>query len=466
MLLTLTTRYQPATDLGFLLHKNPARTQSFDMSFGRAHVIYPEAGTERCTAALVLDVDPIALVKRRGGPRGEGGLLRQYVNDRPYAATSFLSVAISKVFGSALGGRCNDRPELVDTVLPLQASIAALPCRGGEPMLRRLFEPLGYEVTAMRHPLDEVFPEWGPSDYFSVTLTAERKLKDLLAHLYVLVPVLDDEKHYWITQDEVEKLLRHGGDWLAAHPERELIVKRYLKHQRSLADEALARLVEDEHVDPDAAEEAHTSEEEAIEAPIALGKQRLQTVVEELKTGGAHRVVDLGCGEGRLLAELLKDGQFQEIVGMDVSHRSLQIASNRLHIDRMSPVQRSRVSLINGSLIYRDARLFGFDAATIVEVIEHLDPSRLTAFERVVFAFARPGVVILTTPNAEYNAKFEGLPAGRLRHRDHRFEWTRAEFETWARSVAEKHGYSVRFRGIGPLDPTLGSPTQMGVFIR
>lgn len=466
MLLTLTTTHQPATDLGYLLHKNPARTQSFDMSFGRAHVTYPEAAAERCTAALVLDVDPIALVKRRRGPGGEGGLLRQYVNDRPYAASSFLSVAISKVFGSALGGRCNDRPELVETILPLQAKIAALPCRGGEGMLRRLFEPLGYEVTATSQLLDEVFPEWGPSDYFTVTLTAECTLKDLLAHLYVLVPVLDDEKHYWITKDEVDKLLRHGGDWLGAHPERELIVRRYLKYQRSLADEALARLVEDEQVDPDVAEEAHASEEEAIEAPLALGKQRLLAVVEELKATGARRVVDLGCGEGRLLGELLKEGQFQQIVGMDVAHRALRIAGDRLHIDRMSPAQRSRIDLINGSLIYRDRRLAGFDAATIVEVVEHLDPSRLTAFERVVFAFARPGVVILTTPNAEYNATFERLPAGSLRHRDHRFEWSRAEFESWARSVSEKHGYSVRFRGIGPDDPTNGSPTQMGVFTR
>jgi 3' terminal RNA ribose 2'-O-methyltransferase Hen1 len=466
VLLTLTTTHHPATDLGFLLHKNPSRTQSFDVSFGRAHVTYPEAGEDRCTAALVLDVDPVALVRRRRGPSGEGGLLRQYVNDRPYAASSFLSVAISRVFGSALGGRCNDRPDLVDIELPLEVGVAALPCRGGEPMLRRLFGPLGYEIEATQHALDDHFPDWGPSDYFDVTLRTTRKLKDVLAHLYVLVPVLDDEKHYWITKDEVEKLLHHGGDWLASHPDRELIVKRYLKYQRSLADEALARLVEDEQSDPDAAEESHASEEEAIEAPLALGKQRLQTVVEELKLSGVHRVIDLGCGEGRLLAELLKDGQFQEIVGMDVSHRSLGIASERLHIDRMSPVQRSRISLINGSLIYRDRRLGGFDAATVVEVVEHLDPARLAAFERVVFEFARPLAVILTTPNAEYNSKFEGLPVGTLRHRDHRFEWTRAEFEAWAHSLADRHGYQVRFRGIGSEDPELGMPTQMGVFTR
>lgn len=462
MLLTLTTTHHPATDIGFLLHKNPNRTQTFDVGFGRAHVTYPQADVDRCTAALVLDIDPVGLVRRRRGSR-EPGLLRQYVNDRPYASSSFLSVAISKVFGSALGGRCNDRPELVDTALPLEAGIAALPCRGGEAMLRSLFEPLGYQIAVTPHPLDERFPEWGTSDYFDVTLRATMTLKDLLAHVYVLVPVLDDEKHYWITTDEVDKLMHHGGAWLASHPSRDLIVRRYLKYQRSLADEALARLVADEQADPDAAGPA---DEEAIEAPIALGTQRLQAVVEELAQCGAHRVADLGCGEGRLLAELLKDGRFHEIVGMDVSHRSLAKAADRLHLDRMAPVQRARVSLINGSLIYRDRRLAGYDAATLIEVIEHLDPGRLAAFERVVFGFAQPRTVIVTTPNVEYNARFEGLPAGALRHHDHRFEWTRAEFEAWATAVAGRHGYAVRFRGVGPTDAVVGSPTQMGVFTR
>jgi 3' terminal RNA ribose 2'-O-methyltransferase Hen1 len=161
MLLTITTTYSPATDLGYLLHKNPARVNTTDLSFGRAHVVYPEAATECCTAALLLDVDPVGLVRNRRGPPGEGGLLEQYVNDRPYVASSFLSVAIAQVFGTALGGRSKERPELAATPLPLTARLAVLPCRGGEPFLRRLFEPLGYQIVAERLPLDEQFPRVG-----------------------------------------------------------------------------------------------------------------------------------------------------------------------------------------------------------------------------------------------------------------------------------------------------------------
>jgi 3' terminal RNA ribose 2'-O-methyltransferase Hen1 len=450
----------PATDLGFLLHKNPARVQSFDLSFGRAHVFYPEASSERCTAALLLDVDTVGLVRRPGE-----AALAQYVSDRPYVASSFLSVAIGQVYGSALAGRSRERPELAERALPLEARLAVLPCRGGEPLLRRLFGPLGYAVEARRHRLDERFPAWGESPYFTVTLRRETRLRDLLAHLYVLVPVLDDEKHYWVGEDEVEKLLRHGEGWLAAHPERDLIARRYLKRRRGLVDAALARL-SDDAPDPDAAKEARDDEEQAVERPIGLHEQRIGAVVAALRASGARRVLDLGCGEGRLLQALLADRSFAEIVGLDVSHRALEVAADRLHLDRLSPSQRERIKLLHGALTYRDRRLAGFDAAAVVEVVEHLDPPRLTAFERVLFEHARPGAVVLTTPNREYNAKFPTLPADQLRHRDHRFEWTRAELRAWAEGVAARFGYAVRFQPIGPEDPDLGAPSQMALFSR
>jgi 3' terminal RNA ribose 2'-O-methyltransferase Hen1 len=234
VLLTITTTHTPATDLGYLLHKNPAKCQSFPLSFGQAHVFYPEASAERCTAALLLEVDPIGLVRNRQGPSGEGGLLDQYVNDRPYVASSLLSVAIAQVFGSALSGKSKERAALVDTPIALSARLAVVPCRGGEKFLRSLFEPLGYLVNGQRHPLDEAFPDWGDGPYFTVELAAKCRLRELLAHLYVLIPVLDDDKHYWVGDDEVDKLLRHGERWLAAHPERDNISRRYLKHQRRL----------------------------------------------------------------------------------------------------------------------------------------------------------------------------------------------------------------------------------------
>jgi 3' terminal RNA ribose 2'-O-methyltransferase Hen1 len=466
MLLTITYTGNPATDLGYLLHKSPSRVHSFEQVFGKAHVFYPETSAERCTAALLLEIDPIGLVRNRRGPSGEAHMLEQYVNDRPYAASSFLSVAIARTFGTAITGRSKERQELADTPLPLEARIAVLPCRGGENLLRRLFEPLAYEVTALRHPLDTKFPEWGESPYFTVTLKATVRLSDLLTHLYVLIPVLDDDKHYWVGDAEVEKLLRHGEGWLRGHSERELITNRYLKHQKRLTREALTRLIGEEEPEAEELAEIHTREEEAIEKPISLAEQRMGAVMAALRSAGAKRVLDLGCGEGRLLRELLKDKTFAEIVGLDVSHRVLEIAAQRLHLDNLPTMQKERIRLLHGSLTYRDARLAGYDAATVVEVIEHQDAPRLAAFERVLFEFAHPQTVVVTTPNVEYNVKFETLPAGKMRHKDHRFEWTRAEFQAWATSMATRFGYSVRFLPVGSEDQAVGSPTQMGIFTR
>ena len=466
MLLKITTTYAPATDLGYLLHKHPARVQTFALSFGQVHVFYPEATAERCTAALLLDIDPTGLVRNAGRASGSRFALEQYVNDRPYVASSFLSVAIAQVFSSALNGHSRDRAELVETALPLQAEIAVLPCRGGESVVRRLFEPLGYTLRLERYTLDTQFPDWGDSSYYTVQLQHTLRLRDLLAHLYVLLPVLDDDKHYWVGDDEVAKLLRFGEGWLGAHPDREFISYRYLKHQRHLTRAALAQLTEEEDPDPDETEARHEAEEQSAEAKLSLHQQRLHAVLEELRGSRAARVLDLGCGEGKLLRLLLGDKHFTEILALDVSYRSLEIAAERLHLERLPDKQRQRLQLIHSSLTYRDQRLAGYDAAAVVEVIEHLDPPRLSAFERVLFEFAQPRTIVITTPNREYNALWPNLPAHQLRHRDHRFEWTRDEFQTWSFRVAERHGYSVRFAPIGPEDPDRGAPTQMGVFSR
>ena len=464
MLLTISTTHRPAGDLGYLLHKHPGRFQSYDLSFGKAHVFYPEADDDRCAACLLLDVDPVGLVRGKGESTGPLG---QYVNDRPYAASSFLSVAIAQVLGSALQGRCNARPELVTTPIPLSARIDVLPARGGEPFLRAVFEPLGYAVEATRHPLDDQFPEWGDSPYYSVTIARETTLSELLTHLYVLVPVFDGAKHYFVGPEEVEKLLSKGAGWLASHPEKAEIARRYLRFQPSLYRQALARLVvEEAPSEANGDDQPATRAEEVLEKPLSLNEQRLGAVLAALRGSGARRVLDLGCGEGKLLRVLLKDKQFEEIVGMDVSIRSLEMARDRLHVDRMPERQAARLKLMQGSLTYRDRRLEGFDAAALVEVVEHLDPPRLESFERAVFEFARPGTIVLTTPNREYNATWENVGPNRFRHADHRFEWTRQEFRDWAEGVASRHGYNVRFLPVGPVDETLGAPTQMGVFQR
>ena len=456
MLLTLTTTHRPATDLGYLLAKHPDRLQTFPLGFGQAHVCYPEASEDRCTAALILDLDPVALVRGRPAEDGGGaaGPLANYVNDRPYVASSFLSVAIAKVFGSALGGRTTTRPELVAADLPFSATVGPVRIRGGAAVAERLFAPLGYQVAA--DPVEGDAPR-----FWTITLTATTRLQTLLSHLYVLIPVLDDDKHYWVAEDEIDKLLRHGEGWLATHPEREFITRRYLRRGPKLARMALDRLAAlDGGVAPSDADAAPAM----AEAAPALNDLRHQAVLRAIQDTGATSVIDLGCGEGKLLRLLLRDPRFTRLLGVDVSTAALDVTRDRLNLDRMSEAQRARLTLLQSALTYRDRRLHGFDAAALVEVVEHIDPGRLPAFAQAVFGHARPGTVVLTTPNRDWNATMPALAGGKLRHRDHRFEWTRAEFAAWAASIAAAFGYTLALDGIGEMHPEHGAPTQMATF--
>lgn len=464
MLLTLTSTAPEASDLGFLLHKHPAKVQSFQLPVGQAHVFYPEATAQRCTVALLLEVDPVALVRRRSGSSGSSGFsLAQYVNDRPYAASSMLAAALGKVFRTAISGTCTARPELPARALPLVVEIPALPARGGSDLVGRLFRPLGWDVDVRSVPLDPTVPAWGESRYVELRLSGTLRLADALSHLYVLLPVLDADKHYWVGPDEIDKLLRAGAGWLTDHPERELIAHRYLANQRDLAAAAVERMGAAEVLE--ALDPLKTSSDRAAPVP-PLSRLRADAVLAELHDAEARTVVDLGCGEGALVARLLEDRSIERVLGVDVSHRALEKAAARLHLDTMPEHRRSRVELAQSSLTYTDARVTGFDAAVLMEVIEHVDPPRLAALERAVLAVARPRVLVVTTPNAEHNVRYEHLEHGHLRHHDHRFEWTRAEFEEWATGAADRNGYDVRFAAVGTVDPEVGPPTQMAVLTR
>ena len=484
MFLSISTTYKPATDLGYLLHKNPARYHQTPLGFGIAHMFYSEASESCCTFNLVLDVDPVALV--RGSGKGDSGLLDQYVNDRPYAASSFLSVAMAKTLRTALGGRSNERQELAETSIPLEAVVTPLPVRGDPALIAELFEPLGYRIETETIPLDPAYPDWGDSPYVTLRLSATCRLVDLLNHLYVLIPVLDLKKHYYIDSEEIEKLLAKGGDWLRTHPARERIVRRYLKRRRSLANDALVRLAEADEQAADQEEEAapggddaapvtdddgiaeprKDAAEDALERPLRLHELRLNRVTEVLKASGVRRVLDLGCGSGKLLKRLMFERQFIEIVGVDVGVRDLEMAAERLKLERLPERQRSRIKLLQGALTYRDDRLAGYDAAALVEVIEHIDPERLPSVERVVFECAAPEFVVLTTPNRDYNALFEKMAEGQLRHADHRFEWTRAEFQAWVDSVTARFAYNAQIEPLGKVDAVHGAPSQMAIFKR
>jgi 3' terminal RNA ribose 2'-O-methyltransferase Hen1 len=460
MFLSIATTYQPATDLGFLLNKHPDRVHELELAYGKVLVFYPEASETRCEAALVLDVDPVGLVRGKGQ---SDGLLDQYVNDRPYAASSFLSVALNKTFRTAMNGVSSARPDLADSDLPLEAVVTPLPMRGGEQVVRHLFEPLGWRVD-----LDWIASPNGTTTgkaYARLRLSGAARLSALLNHLYVLIPVMDDAKHYWVGDDEIDKLLKRGAGWLEQHPAKELIVFRYLRHRRTLARAALERLVpetQDEALEPD----ERSGEEDALETPIRLNDQRMAAVVQALRASGSKTIADLGCGEGKLLQHLLRERWPGRLIGLDPAANELERAAKRLKLRMPGGPAEDRVSLLHGSLTYRDDRWADADAAALVEVIEHLDPDRLPFVERVVFGEARPRTVLVTTPNAEYNTLFPNLATGRFRHRDHRFEWTRAEFRGWAERIGAAYGYRAEFSGIGTNDKALGSPTQMAVFTR
>lgn len=461
MFLSIATTHRPATDLGYLLQKHPDRVHEIELPFGKAVVFYPQADEARCEAALVVDVDPVGLVRGKGFAEG---LLDRYVNDRPYAASSFLSVAMGRALRTAMSGVSRDRPELAECELPLEATVTPLPARGGVRLVHELFEPLGWVVETEPVEGGAAFSAKTPT-YVTLKLRGAARLQALLNHLFVLIPVLDDDKHYWVGDAEVEKLLKRGEGWLEGHPSRDLIVRRYLIHRRALARDALERLApetRDEAAEP----ETRTNPENAIEAPLRLNDERMEAVVEALMSSGARSVADLGCGEGKLLQRLVRQRWINRLIGVDAAVRDLEWAARRLKLDVAGAPPEGRVTLLHGSLTYRDARWEDVDAAVLVEVIEHLDPDKLPSLEKLLFGAARPATVVVTTPNAEYNALFPDMPPGALRHPDHRFEWTRAEFRGWAERVAATHGYGATFHDIGTLDEALGAPTQMAVFSR
>lgn len=467
MLLTISTTNwsgHPATDLGYLLVKHPERIRSVDATFGKAHCFFPEASEDRCTAAVVLEIDPVKLVRR-----GKAETIFDYVSDRPYVSSSFMCVAISTLFGTSMQGVCKDKPELLDDPLPLEAKVFSVPVkarRDREDLLRKLFEPLGYVVEVENLPLNQNFPEWGTSHYFNITLRGNVRVKDLLNHLYVLIPVLEGEKHYAVREFEVDKLERHGAGWLDSHPMREAIMARYLEYKRNLVNDAQNRIPEAPTPDEDGVEAEEgdgVDAEREIERTLPLWKSRILAVKDILAKEKVTSAVELGCGDGKVLAsvasEKSSEKKIEKLAGMDVSMRSLRIAS-----DRLRRAGRLDVPLYHGALTYRDERLEGFDAVILMEVIEHLEPHRLDAAMQVVFGEIRPRIAVLSTPNRAYNVRFKFPLHNGLRHRDHRFEFTTKEFILWCGEVAKKFGYDVSVGPVGDEDPEVGPPSLIATF--
>ncbi|MGB0870489.1 MAG: 3' terminal RNA ribose 2'-O-methyltransferase Hen1 [Flavobacteriales bacterium] len=462
MYLKIKVNNNNATDLGYILHKHPDKYQKEKMGYGDIHMFYTQTEATSCEFAMVLDINTIELTRNLQKKTYSNSFkLADYVNDRAFVASSFLTAAISKVLGSAMNGNCSYDKDLAIKVWDLEVEVGTVKAQGGINQIRNYFEPLNYTLEIEETLLDEDFESWGKSPYFTLKLQGQKTIQDLLSQLYVLLPVLDNNKHYYVNESEIKKLIQKGGEWLKNHPAKDIITKKYLRYKKSYTHSAFEQLMTET---PEVLNKPTEEIEEKVEQKLSVHQNRLQQVANTLKQLGANSIADLGCGEGKLIRLLLQDQQFNKIVGMDVSFATLEMAKKKLKLEEASPRLKEKLNLIQGSLTYRDKRIEGFDAIALVEVIEHLDPSRLEALQRVVFEFSKPKFAVLTTPNQEYNQLFDGLKEGKFRHSDHRFEWTRQEFETWANNVSQTYNYEVSFKPIGEEHPEFGGLSQMAIF--
>lgn len=460
MLINITVTGENAKALSYILWKNPDHI--FDREFSSGHVVvfFSEYSNQKATASLLVLVDSVGMVRSEWGR-----ISSSYVDHRPYAASSIASVALKEAYSSAFAGKSEtaEIDAVIKQKLPVEIELSSVWVKGGVQSIHDFFEPLGYAVNAEKLLYES---KWLKSDscVFNVTLTGMQTILDLLRHLYVLLPALDNKKHYFVNENEIVKLLSHGEGWLETHPYKERIVSRYLIHRHNLIEEALEQLAEE--VQDEETEENAAGAEEAMERPIRLQEERLQTALAVMRTldPAPLKIGDIGCGSGDFIRLIENDRAFSEVIGMDVSSKVLQIAEKRLHLDRRNAWQSPKISLIHGSLAYKDSRLKGLDAVLMFEVIEHIDAIKLPVVEYNIFEFLTPGYVMVSTPNKEYNQLFPSLEKNALRHRDHRFEWTRDEFRQWAGAVTAKYPYEVDFFQVGPRDDNLGAPTQMAVF--
>lgn len=448
MFLSISVPGPDATDLGFVLQKHPESVFRSEVSFGRVTGFYPRADADGCEFALVVEVDHVERVRGVSWDAGSAG----YIDPHPYAASSYLATAIPAALRSALNGKPARGPD--EAAAARMAGLAArdwdlavrvCPVPASERAVAELFGPVGFEVEtkALRsgHPM--------ASPMLDVVLRGKMPVSRALSALYVLLPVTDGKKHYFYTEQEAEKLLSKGEGWLAVHPRREAIVQRYLGRSRQIAAAASERLGN--------APKAGEVQPEKVPGPWSGSHAlRHEAILRILGERGSRRIVDLGCSEGSLLEMICSMPLVEEAVGVDPSLSDLERAGKRC-----GPKGR----VLQGSAIYVDSRLRGFDTVVMCEMIEHVDPSRVELVERAVFGTMRPDTVILTTPNRSFNEAF-GLPPGSFRHQDHRFEWTSTECSGWARRVAAQFGYSVEVTGVGGDHPEHGSISTLCVFTK
>ncbi len=442
MILNFNVKGENADKISFLLHKSPNKLHQFSLGFGSAYVFYSKYERNDVSFSLLVDIDPIDLV--RGKNKNSQGIF-DYVNDRPYATSSFLCSAIAQVFSTALSGRSKEYEHLVKEEMEFKVEVVSLKVKTNLIMLNKIFDPLGYELEIKSHLLDEKIFGEEESNYVDLILKNKLTLQSVLQHLYVLIPVFDNNKHYFVNNDEVEKLLSKGGDWIDVHPEKDFITSRYLN----------SKFIDAKKLESLFSKEQNKMIEERKKN--SLNSQRLSQVTDVIESLNIKSLVDLGCGEGKLIKELLNNTSVEKILGVDISINVLKKAARKLKYDTV----KDKIELVQSSAVYYDERFTEYEAICLIEVIEHIDEQKLYLLKENVFNLVKPKYVIITTPNVEYNTVYE---LDGYRHSDHRFEWSRSEFRLWCEEICNQYNYDVEYFSIGEEMETVGNSTQMGVF--
>ncbi|MDN4617361.1 3' terminal RNA ribose 2'-O-methyltransferase Hen1 [Paenibacillus sp. PsM32] len=481
MYLTIKATGEHANMISHLLAKNPHNLYDRTEKGARVRLVYTSFEPHDTEAILFVTPDPIELVK--GTPDHYD--ITQYINDRELAVSSLFCSYIRPALGTALNGKPKaDYMNWVDYQFDLQMTFGPVASDLPDHVVESLFQPLGYEVQMERGEIDYSFDLKNRSTVRHIQISGQQTLQQMLRQVYILIPVLDNYKHYYINEDEIERLRRYGEGWLSTHPQHDLMIKRSLRfaplikeYEQQVANDASMDTLLTEistHSVEDATAQAESAEpleiidglETTIEPPVVrLNELRYRAIVEQVSLLPQRKqVIDFGAGEGKLSVRL---GQIEGVEQVWAVEPSMQ--SQLRAIDRFAKLEGRTDDVIpvitTGSLFYRDERWIDQDVIILCEVIEHINEVRLPQVIHTLFTDYRPQTLIITTPNREYNEVYD-MDTEEIRHADHRFEWTRAEFEQYCTQWIQNRPYTFTISGIGEKHEQYGQPTQMVVFHR
>lgn len=451
MQLTIKAIGENSRVISYLLSKNPSNLYDRDEKGSRVRLVYTAFTEEETELLIYVTPDPVELV--RNSPNTFD--ITQYINDREFAVSSLFCSYIKSALATALNGKPKDDfIKWVDYKFDLILGFGPVASDLPDAVIESIFTPIGYEVKIERGITDYSFKLKSRSSARYINLTGRQTLQNAIRHLFILIPVLDNYKHYYMDKSEVDKLERYGTGWLDDHPMRDLIIKRALKFKELISEVASPKKEDLLQGDSEPVEES--------EIKVRLNEQRYQTIVDIVtKLPQKETVVDFGSGEGKLSVRLGFIPGVKEVLAVEPSQVSQLRAIRKIDKVRSSegfvaPTQ------VWGSLFYFDTRLCDKDVMILSEVIEHIDEYRLAPIIETVFAQYSPKTLIINTPNYEYNVVFE--MKDNLRHSDHRFEWTREQFSLWCKELGARYNYSVNIGGIGEEDTDHGFPTQIAIF--